>query len=188
MSFHRINAVLRLRAGVSGVDDLPIRLVERVLGQTISDHVDGRRPFSVEMIQHAFSTLIERAAYYAIEQTIPDEGMEKLPSGSQVRIAIRKAEEACADLHVHSNYDLDLFSLGFEPELNDDGGGWCVLSREDRRPDGTPGPYTASGKTFTSVDKAEMYAGTVSTSRRPIVVREAQKEAVLVALNGWSRR
>lgn len=187
MKVHHLTAVIRLRAAVFGLKELPVRLIERNLSANIADHVDGRWLFSVEMIQQAFARLIEGATYHAVEQTIPDEGMETTPTGSQISIAIRKAEEACTKLRTHANYDLELFSLGIEagPE---DGGGWCVLSREDRRPDGTPGPYTASGKTFSNVDKAEMYAGTVSTSRRPIVVREEQKEAVLVALNGWSKR
>lgn len=75
-------------------------------------------------------------------------------------------------------------ALAVEPREQDEDdleGKWCVLCRDDRLPNGQPGPYEVTGRIFDDAEAARAYAGQVSSSRFPFIV-EANKATIVRAV------
>jgi hypothetical protein len=181
---------VRLHVVVGGLETTP-NFAEHLdfaehLGHALEAYDDGRRLFSVELIQDGIGRLVANAIHRSVDGELRaayGNDMVVTGPGRSTSRASLEADQICHDLHIGLNYEPALVGVEVDPPTVYDVLRYKVLSRTDRNTDGTPGKYTASSKEFGSYQDALAYAEGVSFSRGPIVVEAFRASLVLSALN-----
>jgi len=156
------------------------------LDRHLAEWRDGRYPLAVEMLRHAACEVVEASIGNSIDDLMrkkfPNE-MVQTGEHSRTSRAHLETEVALKELKIHSRKDVRVIAAHAPDDSPEREGTWRVLCRDDRLPDGNPGPYALGSKIFAGPEAARKWAEGVSPSRFPIIVEDAKAEMVLGALN-----